>query len=975
MKFLAFSDIHACNYKSFAKYTNGRNSRLTNVLSSVESIQLEGKKLGVDFYLFAGDLFHTQGYVENDVFNLTFDVFKKFDKPVICIPGNHDNFHSNNSKDISFLKFTEIPNITILSDSHIKSICGITICCFGYNNDVNTEDITKNILNTDAKENRKVVLIHQTPKGCKLNDYIFDEGINYKEVEKVADLVLFGHIHQPQKLTEKSIVIGSPLQANFSDRGDRGFWFFDDNFKSSFYPIDLPKFITADRITDDIKRDKKNYYRILHLDIIENDNIVGVKQKKEAISDRNVVNSEMTSEAIVDRYIAFQQIEEKLVTCYRQYGLTILQKADSVFQPIVPSNYKLEKISIEGFLSFKDKVELKIEKGVWLVLGECDVFTSNGAGKSSLFDSVFWCLYNQTTKGISSNNVINDELESNCRVTLEMIDDKNKSKLIIDRFRKYNKIGTGLNIIQNDKEIEGTPTILEEKLVNILGFDYDFFLNTVYYSQEKTEFFASSTDSVKKSFLDSILQTSKYDIALKECRNNLNTNDNETKSCISLIDTLLRQVSVIEESIKILKEKAVKFEADRSEKLKGKEQELCDISLLVNDVDYKIKNKKEKLKSDSIDLIAVTSSQNIINVGYLNKKNDVRMILSSLQQDTKRYNNDIESNNQKIFRIQNLKEECVCDTCGNIITSFSKQKLLDQITIITDGLTDKIKKNEAKLVILQEELDIVESDYKIKIATFLTKKSVLEKSISLLENEIDNLEGKYNQFIIQKNILDKVIDRCKNDVNTFDTEINVISNSITAKQGEIEKTKSKVDILQSYKKILTFWETAFSNKGIKSLLFDEFCRLFNNEIGNSLSLLSGNSMSVSLSNQTRLASGELSEKMSIKVILFGKEKDYVNLSGGEKRRVDIAVMVTLNKIIRMMYNISSGLLGMLILDEIFSSLDNSGEENVYELLEELSHSINSIYVITHTEELKSYFNNYITVKKKNRCSSIENIIV
>ena len=322
-----------------------------------------------------------------------------------------------------------------------------------------------------------------------------------------------------------------------------------------------------------------------------------------------------------------------------------------------------------------------------------------------------------------------------------------------------------------------------------------------------------------------------------------------------------------------------------------------------------------------------------------------------------------------------MKEECVCDTCGNIITSFSKQKLLDQITIITDGLTDKIKKNEAKLVILQEELDIVESDYKIKIATFLTKKSVLEKSISLLENEIDNLEGKYNQFIIQKNILDKVIDRCKNDVNTFDTEINVISNSITAKQGEIEKTKSKVDILQSYKKILTFWETAFSNKGIKSLLFDEFCRLFNNEIGNSLSLLSGNSMSVSLSNQTRLASGELSEKMSIKVILFGKEKDYVNLSGGEKRRVDIAVMVTLNKIIRMMYNISSGLLGMLILDEIFSSLDNSGEENVYELLEELSHSINSIYVITHTEELKSYFNNYITVKKKNRCSSIENIIV
>ncbi len=975
MKFIVFSDTHSCNYKSFAKYTDGVNSRLQNVLSAIKTIQSEGKRLDVDFYLFGGDLFHTQGYVENDVFNLTFDAFKSFDKPVICVPGNHDTFHSMASKDLSFSKFEEIPNVSIYTDGEQKSISGIDIYCYGYDKNLTTEKIVKNIQDYGNLTDFKIAIIHQTPKGCKLNDYVFDDGIEYKEIENVANLVLFGHIHQPQKLSEKSLVIGSPIQANFGDKGDRGFWLFDVNNKqiqTSFHSIDLPHFITADRITDEIKRDTKNYYRILHLDSNErNDNTIEFKQAKDSISDRNIVDSAMSIESVVDRYTSYQKIETEDINKYRQYGIDLLQKADKEFQPIIPSNYKLEKVSIEGFLSFKDKVELKIESGVWLILGDCDVFTSNGAGKTTVFDSIFWCLYNQTTKGISANNVINDESDKNCRVILELLDSKTNTKLVIDRYRKYDKIGTGLTILQNDKEIEGTASILEKKLISILGFDYDFFLNTVYYSQEKTEFFASSTDSVKKSFLDSILQTAKYDIALKYCRQELLSNEKDIQKYSILNDSLATQIVKIEESIQDLKRKAELYEIDRLNKIKENEDLLLVVNSLILELEQDKKEKQVELKSNSIDLMTLTSSQNKINTEYLNKKNEIRVIISSVSQENKIFNSDIESNKQKIYRISNLQENNLCSNCGNIITDNSKHNLISELEAIIGNSTKVIKKNEGKLNILQEELSLIDSEYKQKIDGFLSQKSKVELQVSSLENELDVLDGKLNKNILQKNSLEKELYRKRNETNTFITEIEVNTKSIKSKQEEIETNKSKSELLLSVKKIISFWEVGFSNKGIKSLLFDEFCRLFNNEIGNSLSLLSSNSMSVVLNNQTRLASGELSERMSIKVTLFGKEKDYVNLSGGEKRRVDIAIMITLNKIIRQMYNISSGLLGILILDEIFSSLDDSGEETVYDLLEELTQSINSIYVITHTDELKSFFNNSITVKKRNRCSFIE----
>ena len=62
---------------------------------------------------------------------------------------------------------------------------------------------------------------------------------------------------------------------------------------------------------------------------------------------------------------------------------------------------------------------------------------------------------------------------------------------------------------------------------------------------------------------------------------------------------------------------------------------------------------------------------------------------------------------------------------------------------------------------------------------------------------------------------------------------------------------------------------------------------------------------------------------------------------------------------------------VLFLDEIFDTLDQAGTEKVIGLLHELSKSKESIFVVTHTKELKSYFQNHLVVVKKGKISRIK----
>ena len=83
---------------------------------------------------------------------------------------------------------------------------------------------------------------------------------------------------------------------------------------------------------------------------------------------------------------------------------------------------------------------------------------------------------------------------------------------------------------------------------------------------------------------------------------------------------------------------------------------------------------------------------------------------------------------------------------------------------------------------------------------------------------------------------------------------------------------------------------------------------------------------------------------SVKLDIFCGDAIYDSLSGGERRKVDIAVMLAQR-------DLSSHLAGMscniLILDEVLESLDESATQVCLSLLEQQSQNVDSMFIISH----------------------------
>jgi len=90
--------------------------------------------------------------------------------------------------------------------------------------------------------------------------------------------------------------------------------------------------------------------------------------------------------------------------------------------------------------------------------------------------------------------------------------------------------------------------------------------------------------------------------------------------------------------------------------------------------------------------------------------------------------------------------------------------------------------------------------------------------------------------------------------------------------------------------------------------------------------------------------------------------------GGEKRRIDLAISLAINDFIA---SRSGKRFNILLLDEVFENIDETGVYYVVKVLEELAKNRSSVFVITHHDSLASYFSETIKLSRKDGVSYIQ----
>jgi len=453
-------------------------------------------------------------------------------------------------------------------------------------------------------------------------------------------------------------------------------------------------------------------------------------------------------------------------------------------------------------------------------------------------------------------------------------------------------------------------------------------------------------DVAGKSNIQDFLDTEIFEIPYNVFKNLIILSVNDFKSFLSMSPYDKKQIidkifgfSILNDMRNVVKSKR----RDTAEMLRLCEKEISSIDdsiLSVNEKidDYKIKlQQKSKADGDALkeQLSKIVEAMQKVQ-DILDKIEDKEETIDAKMTKANKQQSSLKSEILSIKKSLELYNNKCCPLC---------QAPLD------DDFHTNIKNN------YEHDLEHITQEYDKCVET--TKK-IKEKYNELIEKK-DEVKSKKSALKIKKNNLQKEIDRIEtNEVELNDDTLFSFESLISEfneKKTTKEEEHSKTTIEQNY---LEIFESILSDEGIKSLALKNILPHFNSIISK---------LCVELNVPYNV---KFNEKFDCIITAMSQEINVKSLSTGEKKRIDFAVIIALLKMIKLRFPT----LNILFLDEIFSSIDMDGINNIIKVLRDNIKEMNiNAFVINHSPLPGEYFDKYIEVYKEGGFSKlrIENI--
>ena len=197
------------------------------------------------------------------------------------------------------------------------------------------------------------------------------------------------------------------------------------------------------------------------------------------------------------------------------------------------------RLSVRNFLCYRDDVPPLDLTGIHVAC----LCGPNGHGKSALLDAMTWCLWGQARTGSRNHNFLIAYGETECRVELDF-QAKGQLYRAIRRRRSAGQGRTELDLFVLDDAEQPRPitgnTVNETgaRIRNLLGMDYDTFVNSAFLLQGRSDEFTRKTPSERKDVLSSILGLDLYEVLQAAARNKRSEwQDNVTRTEGALTQT------------------------------------------------------------------------------------------------------------------------------------------------------------------------------------------------------------------------------------------------------------------------------------------------------------------------------------------------------------------------------------------------------------------------------------------------------
>lgn len=965
-RWLVTADLQLHNYPEFASLNKaGYNTRLVALLQELTSLI---KAHMPDIICIAGDIWNNKAALETDLLDLThryFRTWKKVTPEIILLLGNHD---------------TAFLSASIHSLRQFEAYCKVITAAEVYRGVAFSPWRAEQLAieaDLDALAGKAPLLIgHWTVRGAATNSYLSEGGID-PGLPALAGfkLVLLGDIHKSQRLGTNILYLGSPMQQNFGEEGDpKAVWLLDpEKAEVTPLPTHLPEYKTVDSIPEAESLRRKGYYVRLKAksrEDLASGNAAGFRVEQdftESVAAADSLRALITTlEDAVKAYALANNREDLL-----ERGLAFLKGALQE-RSLPPVKLTFKRLIAENFLSYpKLDLDLSARSGLVIVHGEVvadAAYDSNGAGKTALYEALYYALYGVTLRYGTRKDLTIREGEKRNAVTLEfelLSPEGTAQTILISRPRPG-----AVKLSIDGADVTSSEASLTQKRITALIGDAEFFLRLTLLALHYHPSFLRLTDAEKKRFIDEFSGLDCFEEARETVSHGiskLEIEENRAEFAKARLDE--RQI-LLGRHLEEARDELVAFEEKErkalQERLRAIEECRRELTALIP--------PPTPVLPEPEPLPLAPKEPNLEDLSALEKEIEthegtISAAREALEKEKENQNQLLTEPRQKIAvlknEIANLETgltAAFCPTCKRAFENAEESNL---------HIKGKLRELAKKLATRTTELTGAENRYASDNADFAGEIRELEGEVKKLRLELNAARAEEinyqrrlreyerscriaeSKFELEKNTLLK---RHETALSNYQLAKQRLEDRITAleavtpedpaplrerlaeKEKEVAEVAKEMSALEARIKGLTeeknglgFWLTGFGNRGCKSLLYTALIDRLNEELTRVTNVISGGALHLKLLPYAETAKGESIERITLSVTNFLGASTFDGDSLGERNRIDLAVAFALRRVLQEFSGYGASL---LFIDEPWVGLDNAGKTSVYRLLEE-----------------------------------------
>lgn len=660
----------------------------------------------------------------------------------------------------------------------------------------------------------------------------------------------------------------------------------------------------------------------------------------------------------------------------------------------------LEAITIENVRSiYNQSAKLDLEPGLRLLTGENLVeprLGANGAGKSSFFDAIFWCLFGTTVRGAKISSVVSWG-RAIAKVILELrVGD-----------RKYRLVRSGP---PNRIEIDG-KTADQGAIESLLGLGKKRFLHSILFGQGLS-LFPDLPGPERGEIFDEVLNLSIWQKASAQATAKHGTIEKQLAEKKQDEHYLLGALATIESEERIQEridnwERQHQAELDifaeraaiwRDEHLARVEEARLNAKRAETDNEAQKDawrqqgaTKAEQLEKleEELKTIQENTEKLSFNPGELKKKED------DLKEIEKIIRDFVKVKTLASREIENYKssltswEEYKCPACGQSVKDAAsiiretKQKIVEREKVISEA-DILLNKYDIGLITTKkqiEEFKATQALYYEKIATAKRDFQRVTQEINRITEEIEQLVKAINKPFV--NLWEAKTKQLEAETNPHELSFNVenarqnpYKNSLERAQEDRERLSKELLEVQVGIKVLEqklisieYWKQGF--KRIRLFYVNQQLALYQAEVQNALSALGLDNWQVIFSTETETKSGTMKLGINIHIKSPKAEGAWEAWSGGESQRLRLAMAMGLSSLIQ---SAAGVLYSFEVWDEPTNWLSSNGIEDLLEALRYRA-EVNGkcIWIIDHRALQSSSFSEIWIMQKGEDGSKIRQV--